>query len=214
MQPSHPNRLHALLNAGQVSATSSAAGLLGVSGALQDDKGPLLTRVERSTTGIEAIAAWFTKDSKASLVNPADVKQIGQALSDPKGALLSAIREIPSALDRGVDRLLSNMRPPLPTTSGGADELMACLRVVNQAEDLVTDTSFTVAKNNKDLQTRLGEQPTKDALKMVGRDQQLYADFTAIYAPFTSKPADLWQERIARVGAIQRLRLNLSAFFS
>jgi hypothetical protein len=98
---------------------------------------------------------------------------------------------------------------------------MKCLRVVNQAEDLVTDSSFKAARNSDNLAKRLDpktDKSTEDAIGIVQKkDQALAARFRAIYRKFEkddTQDQELMDERIERVAEIFRLRDDLATLFS
>jgi len=101
-----------------------------------------------------------------------------------------------------------------PQDPDKADQFIKCVRVINQAEDLITDHKFHVDTNNKELEKRLAQKATEEALGFL--DDKTKKQFRAIYDEFDSgiAHAELKHARMERVAAIQQLRQDLAVFFS
>jgi len=155
-------------------------------------------------------------DDNLEVAKTSSLSAVAQALTDPQGPLLQALGQMAHNI------LLAAPRRdfPMPSEKKNADDLMKCLRVVNQAEDLVTDSSFKTARNNDNLAKRLDPKTDKSTEEAIGlvykRDQSLADRFRAIYRKFDceeTEPASM-VERLGRMSEIFRLREDLAILFS
>lgn len=167
---------------------------------------------KQSLTGLgEAFTDWVTKTAKQvnERLNKADIATTELGKTVQKQANLITQDVIPRIVileSQGPGSEWVGFTPKQVTA-----EAMQCIRVLSQAQDVVTDKEFVLKTNNETLTKKLqNSTPYKECVEKI-TDERLKADFISAFAPFDKGDHD---ERGDRLIMIQRLNIKLLRFFA
>jgi len=161
---------------------------------------------------VDAITTVRTRlDAAADLLNQglAGVSTQLLKISDPIAAVSPKLDDVSSKVINSLADISDTLglihTAIVPVTADQlTDRAFACIRALNQVEDLVTDHDFDWTSNSRHLAQRLDDTSTQDCLKALGPSTELSARFQAMYQGFDSNDFTPRAERYVQIDQLRR----------